>query len=407
MENTNKFESWFNKINEDLAQEPTISTDATSVAEPAVAEKPTDRDAMMHDIDTIMTSLETLASELKEELESFDAEELNEAGDSVAKKFMDFTIRAPKARKAQAKVNKYKLKISDLEDMHDSAEKGPKKDKLRAKVDTMKDQATELQNAVDKKIADKGEIVQRAQQSEKIKGQIEVLKNKMGEAGSKDKAQDIKQQAQKLKKRLQDEEAALKSMEPEKKEEPKKEEPKKKEPKNSEESPKEEPKKKEAPKEEPKEEPKKEEPKATTTTSEAPKEEPKKSEETPKEEPKKEDPKVKAAKDKIKEYEDAVDQLKDKKDKSSKDKVGILQAAIAGKKKELEKLTAQESLIVRALDANLNELAEEIASKLEWQLTEGTALHTKYNIIIRKAENDNQLNERLHVSVKDRFRNLL
>ena len=407
MENTNKFESWFNKINEDLAQEPTISTDATSVAEPAVAEKPTDRDAMMHDIDTIMTSLETLASELKEELESFDAEELNEAGDSVAKKFMDFTIRAPKARKAQAKVNKYKLKISDLEDMHDSAEKGPKKDKLRAKVDTMKDQATELQNAVDKKIADKGEIVQRAQQSEKIKGQIEVLKNKMGEAGSKDKAQDIKQQAQKLKKRLQDEEAALKSMEPEKKEEPKKEEPKKKEPKNSEESPKEEPKKKEAPKEEPKEEPKKEEPKATTTTSEAPKEEPKKSEETPKEEPKKEDPKVKAAKDKIKEYEDAVDQLKDKKDKSSKDKVGILQAAIAGKKKELEKLTAQESLIVRALDANLNELAEEIASKLEWQLTEGTALHTKYNTVIRKAENDNQLNERLHVSVKDRFRNLL
>ena len=68
MENTNKFEAWLNKINEDLAQEPTINSDATSVAEPKVADVPSsDRDAMMHDIDTIMTSLETLASELREE----------------------------------------------------------------------------------------------------------------------------------------------------------------------------------------------------------------------------------------------------------------------------------------------------------------------------------------------------
>ena len=51
-----------------------------------------------------------------------------------------------------------------------------------------------------------------------------------------------------------------------------------------------------------------------------------------------EDPKVKAAKDKIKEYEDAIEQLKSKKDKASQDKVGILQAALANKKKELEGL---------------------------------------------------------------------
>jgi hypothetical protein len=51
-----------------------------------------------------------------------------------------------------------------------------------------------------------------------------------------------------------------------------------------------------------------------------------------------EDPKVKAVEDKIKEYEDAIEQLSSKKDKASRDKVGILQAALANKKKELEKL---------------------------------------------------------------------
>jgi hypothetical protein len=51
-----------------------------------------------------------------------------------------------------------------------------------------------------------------------------------------------------------------------------------------------------------------------------------------------EDPKVKAVEDKIKEYEDAIEQLSNKKDKKSQNDMGILQAALANKKKELEKL---------------------------------------------------------------------
>lgn len=53
-----------------------------------------------------------------------------------------------------------------------------------------------------------------------------------------------------------------------------------------------------------------------------------------------EDPKVKAAEDKIKEYKDAIEQLKSKKDKKSKNDISILQVALSNKEKELEKLKA-------------------------------------------------------------------
>lgn len=63
-------------------------------------------------------------------------------------------------------------------------------------------------------------------------------------------------------------------------------------------------------------------------------------EETPEEETPEEDPKVKAAEDKIKEYEDAIEQLKGKNDKKAKNDIAILQVALDNKKKELEKLKA-------------------------------------------------------------------
>jgi chromosome segregation ATPase len=367
---TNQFEQWFAKMNEDLAQEPTIKDTASEAPAAEVSTEHDDRDAMMHDIDTIMTSLETLAGELKEELENFDTELVNEAGDSIAKKAIDFMVRAPKARKAQRKVNGLKLKIAGLEAASQKAE-GDKAKAIDNKVETLKAQAKDLQTLVDDKMKDKGEIVQRAQHSEKIKGQIEVLKTGMGE-GNKE---DVKAQMQKLNQRLKDEESAIKDLEPSKEEKESAEDQLKKQ------------REAEAKKTTKKEEPKNEEPKN--------------------EEPKNEEPKLDPIKAKIKEYEDAIDQLKDKKDKASKDKIGILQAAIKSEKSKLEKAAAKEALVIRASEAGLNELAEEIATKLDWQIAEGTVLRTKYDTIIKKAENDSQLNERLHVSVKDRFRNLL
>jgi hypothetical protein len=321
---TNQFEQWFAKMNEDLAQEPTIKDTASEAPAAEVSTEHDDRDAMMHDIDTIMTSLETLAGELKEELENFDTELVNEAGDSIAKKAIDFMVRAPKARKAQRKVNGLKLKIAGLEAASQKAE-GDKAKAIDNKVETLKE--------------------------------------------------DVKAQMQKLNQRLKDEESAIKDLEPSKEEKESAEDQLKKQ------------REAEAKKTTKKEEPKNEEPKN--------------------EEPKNEEPKLDPIKAKIKEYEDAIDQLKDKKDKASKDKIGILQAAIKSEKSKLEKAAAKEALVIRASEAGLNELAEEIATKLDWQIAEGTVLRTKYDTIIKKAENDSQLNERLHVSVKDRFRNLL
>ena len=82
-------------------------------------------------------------------------------------------------------------------------------------------------------------------------------------------------------------------------------------------------------------------------------------------------------------------------------------------KKKLEtakqKSTPTESLVTRANAAGLNELASEIASKFDWQVSEGTVLHQNYDAIIKKAEYSNTLNESRYqnLSIKDRFSRLL
>ncbi len=439
MENTNKFEAWLNKINEDLAQEPTINSDATSVAEPNVADAPSsDRDAMMHDIDTIMTSLETLASELREEFSKEETFELNEdtntealaglaktAGATAAaitaavgvgtykliQKAMDAKVRGPKAAQTQAKVDTVSKNIAQMEIAKDAAKvKGADSKKLEAlakRIEMAKEQRDKLQDQVDAKYADASQTIQTHIQNQKIKSKMAIAELQLGQATDAEK-QELKDRIQKYKENLEHNANAMKDLQPDENEIKKAEKEAakaQKQLKDKNDTPKDET-PEEAPEETQAEEtPKDSEEETTTTTTTTTTSAEETEEETPEET--QEDPKAAAIKAKIKEYEDAISQLSAKKDKASKDKIGILQAAVNSEKAKLDKLTAKESLMYRALGANLNELAEEIATKLEWQVAEGTALHTRYNTIIRRAENDNQLNERLHVSVKDRFRNLL
>ena len=68
------------------------------------------------------------------------------------------------------------------------------------------------------------------------------------------------------------------------------------------------------------------------------------------------------------------------------------------------------SLVIRANAAGLNELAQEIATKLDWQLAEGSTLRLRYESLIKKAESDKTLNESRYVlkgDVMDAFRRLL
>ena len=152
-----------------------------------------------------------------DDLKNFVKESVVTEADGAMKSAIDFMIRAPKARKAQDKVNKLKLKIAGMEaSIAASDAEKPVKDKLKAKVDMMKAQSKDLQSSVNDRWDDKGNIVKKAKQSEKIKGELSVLKTAMGEEGS-DKGE-LKKTAANLKARLRDEESALKDMEPNKEE---------------------------------------------------------------------------------------------------------------------------------------------------------------------------------------------
>ena len=216
----------------------TIS-DTTLTVSNNVKSKNDIRSSTIEDIDNILINLKKLSLNITEELTNLNIknsviEDLSNSifylSSNIAEDFamdlkdtinekdamktaIDFMIRAPKARKAQSKVNKLKLKIAGIEAAMDASSSDVKA-KLKGKVDMMKAQSKDLQAAVNDRWDDKGEIVKKAKQSEKIKGELSILKTSMGEGGvDKDK---LKQTAAELKSRLSREEAALKDMEPSK-----------------------------------------------------------------------------------------------------------------------------------------------------------------------------------------------
>lgn len=173
---------------------------------------------IINDVDNIIGSLEALSGHIKEELDSIEYEFLSEA-DGVMDKALDFMIRGPKVKKLQSKVNKMALKVAELEDAKDQME-GDKKAKLKEKIDKLKTQRDELQKEVDQKASKQGDIVQRMQNTAKIKGKMEVLKVSMGDK----KKGDVKERIKKLKDRLKAEQEAIKDAEPSEEEKKKAEE---------------------------------------------------------------------------------------------------------------------------------------------------------------------------------------
>ena len=212
-----KFEKWFNKVNEELAVSPTINTE---VADVAVTDVDADRSNMIGDIDTIMTSLETLASELTEEL-AIELEDLNEAGKSITDKAGDFIkswITGMKATKAQGKVNKIKMNASDLRFAADNA-KDSNSTNLDKKATAAKEQAKDLQTLVDKKFSAAGSYVTNKLQAAKIAGQIEIIKRTTGMEDDPKKKAALKDKMVELAVKYKEEVAATKELEDDNKEE--------------------------------------------------------------------------------------------------------------------------------------------------------------------------------------------
>ena len=206
------FNDWYNLIQEGIA-EPTVE-----VAEPTVNQTTTDintqsstsnRDVIINDVDSIMTSLETLSSELKESLKLYENNGLASAGAAVAataaaaglakgaKMLYDAKVRAPKARKEQAKVNAMNIKIAGVESTISSADK-EQKEKLKDKLDAVKSSRDDLQKAIEDRYSDSSNVVKRSIAAEKTKGKMEVLKVHMNDA-TPEQQKEIKNQLAKLK----------------------------------------------------------------------------------------------------------------------------------------------------------------------------------------------------------------
>lgn len=358
------FESWYSMI-----MENELAT-ATTTAAPTIS----------NDVDTIITSLETLAKELTEELNTTPIEE-GETTDFIAA-----WITSMRASSAQKKVNKIKMNSADLEFAAKKAE-GDKQKNLEDKSDAVKDQAKELQKMVDDRFSGKGAIVDRKLAKAKIEGQLELIKRTSGMEDDPDRKSDLKTKMKELADRYKEESEAISKLEDENKDEI------------------------EAEKERLRQESenKKKGPKTEDTPTQEP--EDKQVSEEPVSEPENEDPKVKTAKEEIKKLQDAIDDInaKDKKTKKDEDDLSMLKHGIAAQQKKIDSAQQQESLVNRAKAAGLNELATEIEAKFDWQVSESTVLYSKYNEVIKKAEYTNTLNESKYnnLSVKERFSRLM
>jgi chromosome segregation ATPase len=401
-----------------------------------------------------MTHLSQLGTQVREELENDDVFDVNEAGEETAMaKVKDFLF-APKYRSMQKKVNKMKMNALDIQITADNLSgkagtpEAAKKETLQTKKKTIDAQIASLQTAVDDKAKDRGSYVQKVLKSEKIKGQMDLVKRASGQEDDPAKKKDLATSMAELQKRFEEEQAAVAALKD--KAEPTPEEKAAAQEKEAKEKIAEQTKKLRdkrvelrdqgteiAKSDNPEEAIKKwdlwiqaeqislkiaeleeddedkkdaEEDIANYTEKKAEAEADLKSNSG---EGDAEDPKITAIKDKIKEYEEGIDAIKakEKKSKEDQDKIEMLTNALTAKKKELEKAqqTPQESLAHDAKELGLNEMAAEIESKLDWQFENNSTLARKYQTEIAKAKANKSLNESKYTntSVADKFRQLL
>jgi hypothetical protein len=222
-----KFNSWYTRVLETVnTQEPTATTTTEvetkisgSVGPEVDSITPSfSREEIMNDIDTIMTHLSQLGTQVKEELESIDDLVINEAGTETAMdKVKDFLF-APKYRSMQAKVNKMKMNALDIKLTADnlSGKEGTpekaKKDMLITKKTTLDNQIKDLQSAVDTKAQERGSYVQKVLSTEKIKGQMDLVKRASGQEDDPAKKKSLADSAKELAARYKEEQDAVKDL---------------------------------------------------------------------------------------------------------------------------------------------------------------------------------------------------
>ena len=174
------------------------------------------RDAMIADVDTIITSLETLATavtELKEDwTKEWELKKLNEDVDHPLNETMlGRWIKAKMLAKKQKKINVMKLKASDMAtaaNQLQGAENRDKKAYMMDKKKQLEDNVKELQAMVNDKANEIGGIAPKVINKVKMAGAIEVIKSQIGNVDP-DKAKSLKQRLNDLKTKAAEEDEAI------------------------------------------------------------------------------------------------------------------------------------------------------------------------------------------------------
>jgi hypothetical protein len=208
------------KLNEELKSFDMFQMNEDGSVETEVAEAPSDavansssREDMLADVDSIINSLETLAGQVVESLNE-EIEQIDEIATKNLADAFNYMVVAPKARKAQKKVNQMRMQIQDMEYALDRAETDNAKERLEYKIEKSKEQVEHLQDSVIDRYDNHSDIAMRARKNEKIKGDIELSKRAIGMDPSQAETKKLKKRMARLSNTLDKEEAALRKFEP-------------------------------------------------------------------------------------------------------------------------------------------------------------------------------------------------
>ena len=185
-----RFENWFNKINEDL-NEPAVSTAGEASADVDVQVATSSREDMLSDVDTIMQSLETLADELTEDYVTtgdIAAGAAVAGGAAVgAALLIKKQILKKKVQKTLNKVEDMKTQAEKLKDAKSKESDPAKKKGLQDKIEKLETAAKELKDATTAKYKELDDKIQQDIDMAKAKAKAKKATEDKPEDEPKDK----------------------------------------------------------------------------------------------------------------------------------------------------------------------------------------------------------------------------
>jgi hypothetical protein len=170
---------------------------------------------MLSDVDYIITSLETLAGQVQEEIELFNIELLNEEAINEALPMAIQWVKGKMLSSKQKKVNLMKLKSADMGTAASQMQGADNKDKKAYLIDKKKqldDNVKSLQSMVDDRAKEIGPTATRVINRVKMAGQIEIIKSQIGNVDDPKKAGDMKSRLADLIAKAKEEDEAIKDL---------------------------------------------------------------------------------------------------------------------------------------------------------------------------------------------------